>query len=47
MATERLRQFATAAAAAAVSITRPNYFDTGKRGIDNSPITCLLMSLLN
>ncbi|PJF18848.1 AP complex subunit beta [Paramicrosporidium saccamoebae] len=32
MAAERLRQFASAAAAAAVSITRPNYFDTSKRG---------------
>lgn len=33
MAAERLRQFASAAAAAAVSIARPNYFDTSKRGI--------------
>lgn len=33
MAAERLRKFASAAAAAAVSITRPNYFDTGKRGM--------------
>lgn len=32
MAAERLRKFASAAAAAAVSITRPNYFDSGKRG---------------
>lgn len=32
MATERLRQFANAAAAAAVSITRGSYFDTSKRG---------------
>ncbi len=32
MAAERFRQFASAAAAAAVSIARPNYFENGKRG---------------
>ena len=38
MASERIRQFASAAAAAAVNLTRPDYFDTTKRGIDLPPL---------
>lgn len=32
-AKEQLRRFANAAAAAAVNITRPNYFDTTRKGM--------------
>jgi len=42
---ERFKKFANAAAAAAVSITRPNYFESGRKG--EFTLCCITFVLLS